>query len=73
MVVVTFRILLQITLPVLKNKALFPEAATYRTNILHYKLTVNKQSNYFNNKIIGGQPQVAPTYINACTEVEGES
>ena len=42
MVVVTFRILLQITLPVLKNEALFREAETYTTNILHYKLTVNK-------------------------------
>lgn len=47
MMVVTFRILLQITLPVLKNEALFPEAATCMTNILHYKLTVNKTIQLF--------------------------
>ena len=45
------------------------------TQLIFYTINLQsiKQSNYFNNKIIGGQPQVAPTYINSCTEVEGES
>ena len=45
------------------------------TQLMFYTINLQsiKQSYYFNNEIIGGQPQVARTYINACTEVEGES